>query len=260
MNDIKCSCPNCSQSLEAPPELAGQAIECPSCKTSIEIPLVAADDPRAAPSELPPPAAKQTKPCPFCGEEILKIARKCKHCGEFLDATARPAPPPAPIITPTRQPSGTFCPTCQTYVTPVVTSVGGGSCSFGKRETWKCPSCTSVLHRSGCFVATATYGDEDFVEVKFLRAFRDGIMSRSRSGRVFIWIYYRVGPYGARMVEQVPRLKPICRKILDQIVDGIEAKTYLKRSAFRTTSEAFAGHEPNNSVQRARADAHVVDL
>lgn len=27
----------------------------------------------------------ETKLCPFCGEEILAIAKKCKHCGEFLD-------------------------------------------------------------------------------------------------------------------------------------------------------------------------------
>ena len=27
----------------------------------------------------------QTKTCPYCGEEILAIAKKCKHCGEFLD-------------------------------------------------------------------------------------------------------------------------------------------------------------------------------
>lgn len=28
---------------------------------------------------------KKTKACPFCGEEILETAVKCKHCGEFLD-------------------------------------------------------------------------------------------------------------------------------------------------------------------------------
>ena len=28
---------------------------------------------------------KQTKNCPYCGEEIFAIAKKCKHCGEWLE-------------------------------------------------------------------------------------------------------------------------------------------------------------------------------
>ena len=27
----------------------------------------------------------ETKTCPFCGEEIMVTAKKCKHCGEWLD-------------------------------------------------------------------------------------------------------------------------------------------------------------------------------
>ena len=29
----------------------------------------------------------ETKKCMFCGEEILAVALKCKHCGEFLNKT-----------------------------------------------------------------------------------------------------------------------------------------------------------------------------
>jgi hypothetical protein len=33
------------------------------------------------------PVSSATKACPYCGEEILVVAKKCKHCGEFLDGS-----------------------------------------------------------------------------------------------------------------------------------------------------------------------------
>jgi hypothetical protein len=46
---------------------------------------------RLASVEPPPTQATtpthlaQFKKCPFCAEEVLAEARKCKHCGEFLE-------------------------------------------------------------------------------------------------------------------------------------------------------------------------------
>lgn len=70
-------------------------------------------------------APQPTKPCQFCGETVLWVAVKCKHCGEFFDESARSAatqastpavPSPAPAVT-TRAPRGNspkvVCPHCQ---------------------------------------------------------------------------------------------------------------------------------------------------
>jgi len=100
VSDFKFNCPHCEQPLEAPEDMLGQTIECPSCNGSLELPK---PDPQPEPDppvelrtpvESPPPPLpqKQTKDCPFCGEEILVSARKCKHCGEFLDGSHPQAP------------------------------------------------------------------------------------------------------------------------------------------------------------------------
>ena len=38
---------------------------------------------------LMPVEQEKTKRCDFCGEEILAVAKKCKHCGEILDVVLR---------------------------------------------------------------------------------------------------------------------------------------------------------------------------
>jgi len=44
-----------------------------------------------------------TKKCPFCAEEILADAAKCKHCGSMLgQATPPPLPPRGPVAPPAR--------------------------------------------------------------------------------------------------------------------------------------------------------------
>ncbi len=83
MSDIKFICPHCKQSLEAPPDMLGQLIDCPSCSQSIEVQMA------KPPLSTPPPPQKLTRACPFCSEEILMTARKCKHCGEILDESLR---------------------------------------------------------------------------------------------------------------------------------------------------------------------------
>jgi hypothetical protein len=38
--------------------------------------------------------SKETKSCPFCGEEVLAIAKKCRYCEEYFDPADRPRSAP----------------------------------------------------------------------------------------------------------------------------------------------------------------------
>ena len=85
-------CPAC----QGPIVLGADVWNCGSCSTPHHAPCheqagscMAEDCPAA---EAPPPGAGgETKACPYCGETVLKAAKKCKHCREILSPALRAA-------------------------------------------------------------------------------------------------------------------------------------------------------------------------
>src|SRR5205085_3609879 len=94
-------CPTCSAKLKLPELNSAMTFQCPKCGSLIvgapEVPAYDAfQEPAPPPVEQPAPTNVMpygsTVPCPYCGEQILPEARKCKHCGERLDSNREERP------------------------------------------------------------------------------------------------------------------------------------------------------------------------
>jgi len=79
MPDLQFSCPHCSQALEAPDEMSGDAVECPGCSRKITVPGIGKPEQASAPA-APSPATGVEK-CPSCGSELASEAVLCVSCG-----------------------------------------------------------------------------------------------------------------------------------------------------------------------------------
>ena len=59
----------------------------------------------------------------------------------------------------------------------------------------------SIESNSACYVVTATFDDINHPVVCDFRIFRDDYLRKSMLGRLFIKIYYSIGPYLARVIQ-----------------------------------------------------------
>src|SRR5689334_19633368 len=106
---ISVNCPSCGACLKAPDNASGKKTKCPECNAPVRIPGGPSSHPRpdsirsveySRAQNTPPPVRvptrpavevdvqpihKETKACPYCGEQVLAVAKKCKHCGETID-------------------------------------------------------------------------------------------------------------------------------------------------------------------------------
>ncbi len=101
-------CPGCSASLKPSspePQFSEDEREpgfqsCPAQPGDLETGLdsfaVSPPPPPVVQRESVPVAAFATQPCSYCGKEIISIAIKCKHCGQFLDSDLGAPVIPAP--------------------------------------------------------------------------------------------------------------------------------------------------------------------
>lgn len=73
--------------------------------------------------------------------------------------------------------------------------------------------------KGGCFIATAVYDLAQAPEVETLRQFRDEVLLKSKIGKFFVAVYYRISPPLALVISRSKTLKMILRScILEPIV------------------------------------------
>jgi TPR repeat protein len=77
---------------------------------------------------------------------------------------------------------------------------------------------------SNCYIATATFGSPNASEVVFFRQFRDLFLLNSKSGRMFVNLYYKISPYLAKIVKKSAFTKSISFHILLKIKTVLQKK------------------------------------
>lgn len=80
-----------------------------------------------------------------------------------------------------------------------------------------------------CFVATCVYGGQAAWQVNEFRRFRDEFLIGTRTGRIVVGLYYRIGPCLANAISHRPRVISAARAMLDAFLVASRRGGWLTR-------------------------------
>lgn len=71
---------------------------------------------------------------------------------------------------------------------------------------------------SNCYIATKVYGNIDAPQVITLRVWRNNYLNNFMLGRVFVKVYYKIGPVLAKLIISESLVERTIRKVLNSLV------------------------------------------
>lgn len=193
---------------------------------------------------------QKTKRCPYCGEEILAIAKKCKHCGEWLDKqVVNKQKKACPVCGEMVDVDLETCPFCNEpthfteceYVKQTFTKGEKNSELQDDTQYLYCKTCRARLSVDADVCESC--GDKDPFYFKRIKRF-DTIASWGGAGSVLAIIYIAAEYMGLRINMKHEWLGFICYVIAFIVLTAIASLT-IRRLLFHSSIKEF-----ENAMQR----------
>ena len=150
--------------------------------------------------------------CPNCKNPIQVDATECEWCGNKIPKIATPSEKlEAELDTQILE-------LCKNGLTLAAVKLKKDNSNLGLAESKAYVDYLILKNgltkpKSGCFIATACYGDYESPEVKEFRRFRDNVLVKYYFGRLFISSYYFISPTFADIISKSDKTKRIIRKV-----------------------------------------------